>query len=201
MSTIDRVGIKEKLVASIDREGLPNREAARLLNIHPCYISMIKNEKSWDSIPPKIWTRFNEWFEGREMLKSFQIPDGEEIYKLKEKAVKPGVNEEIKPVYTNLNEKELEVKKEVAVILKKERKQGTKKAIYTEDFVRELEAQLAFKENLLHSALLQLEDKSKKNYALAADESKPSLIPEFIKQKLMLDIEINLTINGHKVSI
>jgi hypothetical protein len=216
MSTIDKQGIREKLINSIDHEELPNREAARLLNIHPCYISMVKNEKSWDGITSKIWARFDEWYQGRDLLKNFVIPEGEEIYKQKEKEVKTsgqfiaGIDDPMakllsggfrkdkntsteKPVFTNLNEKEREVKKEGKALIKKISNQA--KDIHMTFTKSDID--LLIKRNEVMQVIIDdfIAEKSDKS------DNKTSFIPDGIRQKLMLDIEINLTINGHSIKI
>jgi hypothetical protein len=201
MSTIDKQGIREKLINSIDHEELPNREAARLLNIHPCYISMVKNEKSWDGITSKIWARFDEWYQGRDLLKNFVIPEGEEIYKQKEKEVKPlfegtprgFIATTEKPVFTNLNEKELDVKKEGNALIKKISKQAKDMHMtFTKSDIDLLIKRNEVMQGIIDDFIAEKSDKS---------ENKSSFIPDGIRQKLMLDIEINLTINGHSIKI
>jgi hypothetical protein len=183
MSTIDKVGIKEKLMAAIDRESLPNREAARLLNIHPCYISMIKNEKSWDGITTKVWERFNEWFQTRDLLVNFQIPEGEEIYKQKEKEVKPS-GQFIKGIDDPMA-------KLLSDGIKKDKKAIKKKPSidFSQEFLNLKEKEAEF----MDFVALELEK-------IKSQFKQPSPL-EGIRQKLAIDIEINLVINGQKVNL
>ena len=77
--TTDKKAIQQHVLEAINREEVANREAARLLNIHPCYISMLKSEKQWDGITPKIWARFEEFHESRGTLREFHKPDDEPV--------------------------------------------------------------------------------------------------------------------------
>ena len=85
MTTEDKREIVSALKEHIDREELHTSEAAKHLNLNPIYVSLAKNEKNWDSISRAAWERLEEWFFSRAPLKDFQIPEGEEIYKAKEK--------------------------------------------------------------------------------------------------------------------
>jgi hypothetical protein len=78
---IDKKAIREHLLEALNREEISNREAAKLLNIHPMYFSQIKKEEQWDGIPPSKWERFNEWHLTRCTLREFTLPEGEPIDK------------------------------------------------------------------------------------------------------------------------
>ena len=90
MSNINKKELSEALREAMDKEMLHTREAARLLNINPCYISMALNEKSWDHLGISAWQRIEDWLLTREPLKIYKFPEGEEVfvpkpYKPKEK--------------------------------------------------------------------------------------------------------------------
>ena len=85
MTTNDRKEIVSALKEHIDREELHTSEVGKCLNINPMYISLAKNEKHWDGLSKTAWDRLSEWFLTRGTIKDFQIPEGEEIYKPKEK--------------------------------------------------------------------------------------------------------------------
>lgn len=85
MPEINKKAISEALIAAINREELHTRQAASYLNLNPCYLSMAQNPKSWDAMGKAPWVRLQEWFDTNEPLNKFQIPDGEEIWKPKEK--------------------------------------------------------------------------------------------------------------------
>jgi hypothetical protein len=81
----DRKQISAALIEHLEREELHSGQAAAYLNLNPCYISMAKNEKSWDAMGKKPWDRLEEWFNTRENIKDFVIPEGEEIWKKPER--------------------------------------------------------------------------------------------------------------------
>jgi hypothetical protein len=85
----DKKAISAALIEQMNREELHTREAARFLNINPCYISMAKNENSWDAMGLKVWYRLNDWYVSNGKLSEFVIPEGEEIWQPKAKPVKP----------------------------------------------------------------------------------------------------------------
>jgi predicted RNase H-like nuclease (RuvC/YqgF family) len=68
---------------AMDHEDLYNTQAARFLNLNPCYITWIRNEKYWSDISQAAWDRFNKWHQGREKLSEFRIPEGEVIWEKK----------------------------------------------------------------------------------------------------------------------
>lgn len=81
----DRKQISAALIEHLEREELHTGEAAKYLNLNPCYISMAKSEKSWDAMSTTAWNRLEEWFNTRENIKDFKIPEGEEIWKKPER--------------------------------------------------------------------------------------------------------------------
>lgn len=81
----DRKQISAALIEHLEREELHTGEAAKYLNLNPCYISMAKSEKSWDAMGKKAWDRLEEWFNTRENIRDFQLPEGEEIWKKPER--------------------------------------------------------------------------------------------------------------------
>jgi regulator of replication initiation timing len=87
MSTINRKEISEALVEALNKENIHTREAARLLNLNPVYVSMAKNPNSWDHLGITAWTRLEDWLFTRGPLSEYKIPEGEEIYKPKERPV------------------------------------------------------------------------------------------------------------------
>lgn len=86
MSTINKQQISDALREAMNRENLHTRETAQKLNLNPCYISMSQNPKSWDSMGKTAWLRLEDWHVTRGPIGEFVIPEGEEIWKPKEKA-------------------------------------------------------------------------------------------------------------------
>lgn len=111
METIDKKSISEALREAMNKEELHTRQAAKFLNLNPGYISMCLNPNSWDAMGKTAWLRLEDWFNRREPLTAFTIPEGEEIWKPKEKAANTGTASEKEPkkqarVKTELTEEE-----------------------------------------------------------------------------------------------
>jgi hypothetical protein len=85
LSQKEKREIVDALLEHLGKEELHTSEAAKLLNLNPIYVSMAKNERSWDSMTRVAWDRLFEWVSTRGDLKAFKIPEGEEIFKRKEK--------------------------------------------------------------------------------------------------------------------
>jgi len=64
-----------------DREELETRDVARYLNLAPYYISMALNPKSWDSMSRAAKERIIEFSHTRERIQDFKIPKEEIIWK------------------------------------------------------------------------------------------------------------------------
>lgn len=88
MTTNDKEHIMNELRAAMSREELHTRQVAKCLNLMPAYISMALNPKSWDSMSKAAWSRLEEWYLSRDKITSFQIPEGEALYVVKEKVYK-----------------------------------------------------------------------------------------------------------------
>jgi len=84
--------IADHYMEATNREELRTREAARYLNLNPCYLSMVKTERHWSSMSQAAWDRLEEWHESRCKISEFVIPEGEEIFKKPER--KPSLPEE-----------------------------------------------------------------------------------------------------------
>lgn len=85
MGTLNKEQISDALIEAMNKEDLHTRAAAGHLNLNPCYISMAQNPKSWDSMSNPAWVRLEEWYGTRGPIALFEIPDGEEIWKPKER--------------------------------------------------------------------------------------------------------------------
>jgi hypothetical protein len=83
---MDKKAISEHLINALNKEDIHTREAAKFLNLNPCYVSMARNENSWDAMGKASWTRLEEWHLTRDKISQFNIPEGEEIWKPKEKS-------------------------------------------------------------------------------------------------------------------
>ena len=61
MNDICKGKIRERLIDSLKKEGLPVNAAGGLLRVNPTYLSMVKNEKLWGKIPEKDWEVLQRW--------------------------------------------------------------------------------------------------------------------------------------------
>jgi hypothetical protein len=85
MDNIRKRVLMDSLKEAMSKEDLNTRAAARCLNLNPCYLSMAQNPNSWDAMGKAPWERIELWADTRDKLSSFVIPEGEEIWKPKEK--------------------------------------------------------------------------------------------------------------------
>jgi hypothetical protein len=83
MTTEEKRTLRDHLLSCIDKESLHTREVAQALNLAPCYISWVKNEKFWDGMSKASWDRLEEWHLTREPIKLFTIPEGEQPIEIK----------------------------------------------------------------------------------------------------------------------
>lgn len=180
MNAINKKELSTLLSQAISREEIRTGDAARFLNLNPCYITMMQNEKHWDSAGKAPWDRLILWKEQRCKISEFKIPEGEEIWipkkqmiikdnqvpKFKEKPTKT-INQDNKPpkfnydflndpTFLNIKEKEAEMMDRIGQEIEKIAQKFKVPAIQFADPVR---------------------------------------------QKVAIDIEINLVINGQKVQL
>lgn len=95
MTEVEKKEVAAHFTEALEYEDLHNSQAARFLNLNPCYITWIRNEKYWSDISKAAWERFAEWHLTREKISDFSIPEGEPIQEKKKLAVKEeeGVDE------------------------------------------------------------------------------------------------------------
>jgi|WetSurSiteA1Bulk_404760.scaffolds.fasta_scaffold41437_2 hypothetical protein len=175
---MDKKAISDALKEAMNKEDLNTRAAAKALNLNPCYVSMAQNPKSWDAMGKTPWIRLEEWFLTRGSISSFEIPDGEDIWKPKEKAQDAP-------------------KKDVS-----KHSAGEKRKIAEYDPKKLNEEKEVEEHSPENSDFLTAIDKINE----ATEFIVKTVIPESMKHdplklKLALDIEINLTINGQKVHL
>lgn len=193
MSTINKKEISEALVKAMAREELRSKEAGRLLNLNPCYISMAQNPKYWDSMGKAAWVRLEEWCQTNEKISVFEIPEGEDIWKPKEKSL--SIQEVEAPKHAK---RKIEAKAEVTqetvhnvTELKPSKKKKAEKENSTEDanlMYELLSARTANEE--LHKEIDKLRA-AINNYELKP-ASELTVMPD---QATMIPIQLDLKIN------
>jgi hypothetical protein len=170
---MDKKAISEALKEAINKKDLNTRAAAKALNLNPIYISMAQNPKSWDAMGKTPWIRLEEWLNTRGPLALFNIPEGEEIWKPKEKAQEAPKKDVIK-------HKKAEENKIMDAVVKKVLEQ---------------------KETEWHSPE-NLNPKSEAPFLAKQTIPEPGdHFTDTARFKVALDIEINLVINGQKVNM
>jgi hypothetical protein len=160
------------LIEQMNREELNTRATAGFLNLNPIYISMVQNKTSWDSMSRVSWERIIEWHDTREKISEFRIPEGEEIWKPKEKI--------------NTTEVSTPVIKE-----KKEKKKPDK--IKRDPAPPVTDPTPGAEKNDTSGAPEHLP--AAVNAELLVSE------PETARLRVALDIEINLVINGQRINL
>ena len=189
MSTINKKQISEALIKAMQREELHTREAAQKLNLNPCYLSMAQNPNSWDAMGKASWIRLEEWFNTNSPLGLFTIPAGEEIWKPKEKPVKADA--------TNVTFKD--DKSDIAIAAsEKKTKKAEKPPKFNYDFLKDAKFMNYKEVEAEFSDLIARE--------IGKLEQKLTILPllqttDPARQKIAIDIEINLVVNGQKVSL
>ena len=71
MNDIAKAQTQIRLVKAMEHESLKVVEAAQKLGILSNYISMIKNEKTWDQCPLKAWEAVLTWINSGQSLKEY----------------------------------------------------------------------------------------------------------------------------------
>jgi hypothetical protein len=191
MKPTNRKEISEALKEAMNKEDLHTRDAAKYLNINPCYISMAQNPNSWDSMGKASWIRLEEWFNTNSRITLFEIPSGEEIWVPREKPVKTDGSDMAKRT-------EIKIPK----FAEKQTKQSNKTdkpPKFNYDFLKGKDL-LDTKEKeaeLMDFIGLIIEKRLKEFQTTATLEA--TIDPTHVK--VALDIEINLVLNGQKVRL
>jgi hypothetical protein len=183
MSTINKKEISDALKTALNREELHSREAAKFLNLNPCYISMAQNPNSWDAMGKTAWLRLEAWLDTREAISVFQIPYGEEVWQPKERPAK---------IEAKAKSKKTEKIWHKAPGPAESTSELTISLAYYEEQRKKVNAELC--------RLTEENEKLKDIINRSPVEKELTSLP-IATQKLALDIEINLLINGQKIRL
>lgn len=192
---MDKKAISEHLIDALNKEDLPRREAARFLNLNPCYVTMAQNENSWDAMGKTAWERMEAWHETRLKISEFKIPEGEEIWKPKEKT---------RTIQDNPDqwEKDKRIIKERSIKARRMTEKEFRKMIANPDEEDEHSLNNMGFNNLEQKEKAHLFDMYQETEKIAENFRVPgSVHSESARLKVALDIEINLIINGQKVQL
>lgn len=176
--------VSDKLRRQRENEHISNTDTGRNLGIPANYVSMMCNPEQWEKCPAPAWNKVNTWYNSGQKLSEYSTAHA---------AVSPRQAEELKP----------EVKKVLVAEVK--------------EALREKGAELTKAGNELLKAfqkpteIFTPETRSKEtqkpagyNLVIKEPEYAPQPNQQFTdtaRLKVALDIEINLVVNGQKVSV
>jgi hypothetical protein len=176
--------MSDHLTDALTKEDLGRRDAARLLNLNPCYITMGMNPKFWDSMSKFAKDRIKEWHDSRDSISAFRIPEGEEIWKPAEKESKKViVDGNPKPLPSLPSDSEVLPQGREKSAGKPEKAKGKKKVSKWRSV--NIDNTIPGKKEPVNGSVLE-----------AAEA-----LPLPIKQRFTIDLEINLFINGQKIQL
>ena len=191
MNDIAKQSIMEKLNHNIEVEKLTNKaEIGRMLGINGTYLSMILNKSTWHKCPKSAWEAVLNWLNSGYTLAQFseKFPVKEQPEKEAEQPlikIKPGVLEARQKI---LAEREKEIEKSMEPILTPTFDEFIKIAMQGTDKPEKSD------EQVIREAV--------KSHPLAVEALQPKQeFTDTARLKIALDIEINLVVNGHKVSM
>jgi hypothetical protein len=207
MNDISKTNIQTKLVKAMAAENIGPSETARIFGIPPTYISMMKNPQAWDKCPKSAWEAVLLWINSGQGLKEYSEKHGKVLPEKHEPVLHHGTipgskawRDEIaeqtgNPIQRNLI---VEAKNEYAPQIPE-----TIKTTLNEEV--EFRRSMMGKEQA-DKAQREIDRLMNENSNLIKELNMRSL-PEVIKareegaQKVCIDIEINLIINGKKIEM
>jgi hypothetical protein len=71
MNEIAKTNVKDRLEKAMQTEGLKPSEVAKIIGIHPNYVSMIKNPNTWEKCPGSVWDFVLLWVNSGQSLKEY----------------------------------------------------------------------------------------------------------------------------------
>jgi hypothetical protein len=220
METLRKKELSGALRKAMTEEHLWSHDTVKLLNINPQYVSMMLNPNSFDKAGSTAWVRIEDWFKTNDTLANYKFPDGEEIWKPKEKAESKDFNIQ-SPKKEKLNGKKVatapgkgtKLESENDTLMEAFKKGDISDLIYIRQLEEERNTLLKKNSELinsvnvlesyntdLNSANKELANKIKINSRELKVESCEQT-NETIRIKVALDIEINLVVNGQRVCL
>ncbi len=165
--------ISEHLRDSILNEDLSNREAADKIGIKSPYISMVFNQKLWDSCPASAWEKLEAWHMSRLNIKDFMFTG-------------PYVEMPIAPV--SEQEKQPETAPEEKNPVKTSKPKVKQKRKTDPDKIQQ-------------EAFSKYSSTEAPFLVIPAVATPDVQFTDTARLKVALDIEINLVVNGQKVMV
>ena len=199
MNEIAKKCIQTKLIVAIDKEGLKTSEAAKILDISPTYVSLIKNSDHWHKCTKAAWEAVQKWTNSGLSLKMY------------------GSHEELHKAIKDHNERTQKRKDymkgdkwdDTKTPSQDDLINAVKEAIITEDqkvnIVEYVDGLLKGDEESIDNIARAMTDNLTKNpnnwrhvdYTLSKDEEAPVNEPI----KVSIEIDITLSINGKKINL
>jgi hypothetical protein len=195
MDTQRKKMISELLIKAMEHEELNTRATAKLLNINPCYVSMARSEKSWEHMGSTPWMRLEEWYLTREPLKEFKIPPEEALLSIHTDAYVAPKKDRKKEQVPDYTVTEGPVAKIIIPRSSKKKPEHKNELDLVERF-----------ENMTSKLLVSIQKYVETAVPAIINQHMPKATveltePEAIHQRMSLDIEINLILNGQKIRI
>ena len=144
------------LMEAMDKEELNTRETAQRLNLNPCYVSMFKNEKSWDSCPKDAWHRLTQWHNSRLKLKEYQYPEDEPKWEPKEKDNLPSPMEKGENTILNLSGTKIEIRKR-----EQEKSGKSVKLILNQEEIKQIQDRITELEGKIEAHVISIKELQK----------------------------------------
>jgi hypothetical protein len=174
MNDIAKQNIVEKLLSAIKLEGLTQTEVAKMFHVDPSYISSMKNPKWWKLCSAEAWDKFLQWVNSGQKLREYSEKHGKFMPEKHEPKAGTVISREI-------SRKPIE---------KKEVEEHSPESVMPE----EKDPEQARADHYAHETLKATEK------MFYPEQSAPA-IARTESQKVIIDIEINLIINGKKIEI
>lgn len=199
MNEIAKKCIQDKLIAAIEKDHLKTSEAAKILDISPTYVSLIKNSDHWHKCTKAAWEAVQKWTNSGLSLKMY------------------GSHEELHKAIKDHNERTQKRKDymkgdkwdDTKTPSQDDLINAVKEAIITEDqkvnIVEYVDGLLKGDEESIDNIARAMTDNLTKNpnnwrhvdYTLSKDEEAPVNEPI----KVSIEIDITLSINGKKINL
>lgn len=209
MNDICKARIRERLIESLKKEGLPTNTAGGLLRISPSYLSMVKNPQLWVKVTHEVWDNLQKWVNSGMGIEKYSSSGGKivqgKVVIVPEANVEDAAHGASESVASKRKDNtESDFSDELSVTLSQlisvftqiregmSVKDVAKKLNVAEIIVKIIQDNLV----LLPAHLVELDmDKLRKDMENSPIVSGPR------HEKVVMDLEINILLNGQKIKI
>lgn len=180
MNDISKTNIQTKLVKAMAAENIGPSETARIFGIPPTYISMMKNQQAWDKCPKSAWEAVLLWINSGQGLKEYSEKHGKVLPEKHESVLHHGTIPQSEAWHQEIAEQtgnpiQAQRDHEAHQLLKETEKMFYPEQTEPEVIKTPLGEEFEFRRSMMGSK------------------------PE--NQRIVIDIEINLIINGKKIEM